>query len=292
MSKENVYVNREYKSSVFKAFFSIKENCLALYNAVSGTDYPPDTDLQIETLENSIFMKIYNDVSFVISGTINLYEHQSTINPNMPLRDLFYITDMYKAIAMKQKNDLYGYDMIRLPNPTFMVFYNGQDEAPEKEILRLSDSFENKTENPGLELLVHFININFGHNEELMGKCKPLRDYAILNLRVRENLKTGMAIREAATEAVDSCIKDNVMRDFLIKEKAGVIEMHVLDFDEEKHDRLLKEYAGERMRIKDLAQMLSRGGTEADLRRFHDATEEEIQMAKKELGLSDISCAR
>ncbi len=122
MSKENVYVNREYKSSVFKAYFSIKENCLALYNAVSGTDYTEDAELQIETLENSIFLKIYNDVSFVISGTINLYEHQSTINPNMPLRDLFYISDMYKATAMKRRNDLYGEGMIKLPNPTFMVF--------------------------------------------------------------------------------------------------------------------------------------------------------------------------
>ncbi len=288
MSKENVFVNREYKSSVFKAFFSIKENCLALYNAVSGTDYPEDADLQIETLENSIFLKIYNDVSFVISGTINLYEHQSTINPNMPLRDLFYISDMYKAIAMKQKDDVYGSRAFKLPNPTFMVFYNGQDEAPEKEILRLSDAYEHKTDSPSLELLVRFFNVNYGHNNDLLDKCKPLRDYATLNYKVRENLKSGMEIREAATKAVDSCIAENIMKDFLIKEKAGVIEMHVLDFDQEKHDRTIRDVT----RIHDLAQMLSRGGTEADLRRFHDATDEEILEAKKELGLADISCAK
>ncbi len=112
-----------------------------------------------------------------------------------------------------------------------------------------------------------------------------LRDYATLTYRVRENLDAGMAIREAATKAVDDCIEDDIMRDFLIKEKAGVIEMHVLDFDEEKHDRSLREEGREEgreeARIADIAQMLSRGGTEDDLRRFLDASDEEIAKAKR-----------
>ena len=99
-------VNREYKSDVFKMYFSIKKNALELYNAMNGTAYTNEDDLVIDTLENAVFMKIYNDVSFVISGTVNLYEHQATINPNMPLRDLFYIADMYKRYVMDA--DLYG----------------------------------------------------------------------------------------------------------------------------------------------------------------------------------------
>ena len=274
-----VTVNREYKSSVFKAYFSITENCLALYNAINRTNYTEEDDLKIETLENAVYLKIYNDVSFVISGYVNLYEHQSTVNPNMPIRDLFYIADMYKAITMRPENDLYGSKLIKVPNPMFMVFYNGRKDAPERDVLRLSDAFENPTDNPELELTVQFVNINFGQNQELMDRCVQLRDYAILTNRVRENYDAGMAIREAATKAVDDCINDDIMRDFLIREKAGVIEMHVLDFNEEKHDRSLREEGSKERRIADLAQMLSRGGTEDDLRRFHDASDEEIAKA-------------
>ena len=278
----DINVNREYKSSVFKAYFSIKENCLALYNAVNKTNYGADADIKIETLENSIFLNIYNDVSFVICGTINLYEHQSTLNPNMALRDLFYISHLYKTIAKRSENDLYGSKIIKLPNPSFMVFYNGRTDAPEEEILKLSDAFEKRDANPELELTVRFVNINYGHNNALMDDCIPLRDYSILTQRVRDNLDAGMDIRVAATNAVDSCIEDNIMRDYLIKEKAGVIEMHVLDYNEEKHARTLRAEGREEARIADLAQMLSRGGTEADLRKFLDATDEEIALAKEQ----------
>ncbi len=277
-----ITVNKEYKSSVFKAYFSIKENCLALYNAVNGTAYTEDDDLKIETLENAVYLKIYNDVSFMICGYVNLYEHQSTVNPNMPIRDLFYIADMYKAITMRPENDLYGSKLIKVPNPMFMIFYNGRKDAPERDVLKLSDAFANPTDNPELELTVQFVNINYGQNIELMDRCVQLRDYAILNHRVRENLDAGMEIREAATKAVDDCIDDDIMRDFLIKEKAGVIEMHVLDFDEEKHDRSLREEGREEARIADLVKMLSRGGTEDDLRKFLDASDEEIAKAIRE----------
>ena len=121
-----ITVNREYKSSVFKAYFSIKENCLALYNAVNGTAYTEDDDLKIETLENAVYLKIYNDVSFVICGYVNRYEHQSTVNPNRPIRDLFYIADMYKKAVMDK--DLYGRTLIKLQTPSFIVFYNGKTE--------------------------------------------------------------------------------------------------------------------------------------------------------------------
>ena len=235
----NVNANREYKSDVFKMYFSIKRNILELYNALNGTSYTEDDDVEVNTLEQSIFLKIYNDVSFVLSGSINLYEHQSTINPNMPLRDLFYINDMYKPYGMTK--DLYGRTLIKVPTPKFVVFYNGRCDAPECEILRLSDSFIKTTDDPELELKVKVLNINYGHNKELMEKCVALRDYATLNQRIRDNLDNGMTIEAAATDAVDTCIRDHIMEDFLIKEKAGVINMHVLDFNEELHNESLKE---------------------------------------------------
>ena len=232
-------VNREYRSSVFKMYFSDRKNALDLYNALNGTDYKDENELVINSLENSIFLKIYNDVSFIISGTVNLYEHQSTVNPNMPLRDLFYITDMYKE--MVPKKDLYGKKLITVPTPQFIVFYNGATDISDSQFLRLSDSFIRKTDSPELELTVKVLNVNYGHNKELMKKCIPLRDYAILNERVRDNVSKGMPIEDAAADAVDSCIKDHVMEDFLLKERAGVIKMHVLDFNEKLHNQSLRE---------------------------------------------------
>ena len=236
---EPVSVNREYASDVFKMYFSIRENALELYNAMNGTDYKDPNDLTINTLENGIFLKIYNDVSFVICGTVNLYEHQSTVNPNMPFRALMYITDLLKPTVVK--NDIYGKRLIKMSTPKFAVFYNGTEEAPECDILKLSDAFIQPTDDPELELVVKVLNINYGHNKELMDRCVALRDYATLQQRIRDNLKEGKEIETAATEAVDSCIRDHIMEDFLIREKAGVIKMHVLDFNEELHNESLKE---------------------------------------------------
>ena len=233
---KTVNVNREYKSDVFKMYFSIKKNAVELYNAMNDTHYT-EKDLTINTLDNAVFLKIYNDVSFVVSGTINLYEHQASVNPNMPLRDLFYISDMYKPYGMKR--DLYGDTLVQIPTPKFVVFYNGVKDIPDDETLKLSDAFINPTEEPELELKVRVLNINYGHNNELMRKCLALRDYSIFNERIRSNLGSGMEIEEAATEAVDSCIRDHVMESFLTQEKAGVIKMHVLDYNEKKHEQTL-----------------------------------------------------
>ena len=236
---KNVTVNREYKSAVFKMLFSEKKNALSLYNALNGSDYKDVDQLVINSLENSIYLKIYNDVSFIIGGTVNLYEHQSTVNPNMPLRDLFYIMDIYKK--MVPKRDLYGSKLISIPTPQFIVFYNGPTNISDEQILKLSDSFIQKTNSPELELTVRVLNVNYGHNKDLMDRCTPLRDYSILNQRVRDNLKSKMPIEEAVDKAVTSCIKDHILEDFLIKERSGVIHMHILDFNEELHEQSLRE---------------------------------------------------
>ena len=239
INKTTVTANREYKSDAFKAYFSEKKNALELYNALNGTAYTNEDDLEINSIENAVFLKIYNDVSFVISGTVNLYEHQSTVNPNMPLRDLFYVSDLFKPYTAKA--DLYGKKTVRIPTPKFVVFYNGTDDLPDQSTLKLSDSFMQKTDSPELELIVTVLNVNYNHNNDLMERCVALRDYSILIQRIRDNLNSGKGIEDAVTDAVDSCIKDHIMEDFLIKDKAGVINMHVLDFNEELHNKSLKE---------------------------------------------------
>ena len=243
-------VNREYKSDVFKMYFSIRKNAL-----------------EINTLDQSVFLKIYNDVSFTISGTVNLYEHQSSVNPNMPLRDLFYVTDMFKSEIVNK--DLHGKKLIKIPTPKFVVFYNGTGEMPDEEELRLSDAFLRETGDPELELKVTVLNVNYGHNRALLDKCISLKHYSILMDRSRRNLNAGMTIEDAITLAVDSCIKDHIMEDFLIRERAGVIAMHVLDFNEELHNRSILEEGmkegAERERAGIIAYMLKNGKTAEEI---------------------------
>lgn len=286
-------INREYNSNVFKMFFSDKKNAVELYNALNGTSHTED-ELTINTLDNAVFLKIYNDVSFVISGTVNLYEHQSTVNPNMPLRDLFYITDMYRTYAMQE--DLYGSRLIRIPTPKFVVFYNGVRSVPDDEVLRLSEAFERQTDEPELELAVRMLNINYGHNKELMDKCVALRDFAILNYRIREELAKGKVIEKAVAEAVDSCIDDDIMAEFLKKEKGGVIRMHVLDYNEEKHRESLIQEGIEKGISQGIAEgisektmiviknMLLRGQTDEDIIAIAECTQEQIDSVRREIG--------
>ncbi len=257
INKTTVTTNREYKSDAFKAYFSEKKNALELYNALNGTAYTNEDDLEINSIENAVFLKIYNDVSFVISGTINLYEHQSTVNPNMPLRDLFYVSDLYKPYTAKA--DIYGKKTVRIPTPKFVVFYNGTEDLPDKSLMKLSDSFMQETDLPELELIVTVLNVNNDHNKDLMEHCAALRDYATLIQRIRDNLNSGMGIEDAVTDAVDSCIKDHIMEDFLIKDKAGVINMHVLDFNEELHNKSLKEEGFEEGEAKGKAEGVAEG---------------------------------
>ena len=94
--KENVTVNREHKDRLFKIIFQEKSDLLCLYNAINGTTYDNPDDLTITTMEDVIYISMKNDVSFLVDCRMNLYEHQSTYNPNMPLRGMFYFSKYSK----------------------------------------------------------------------------------------------------------------------------------------------------------------------------------------------------
>ena len=128
---------REYKDRLFRMVFKEKDQFLELYNALNGTAYDNPGDLTVTTLENAIYMGMRNDVSYLLYDRLALYEHQASINPNMPLRNLFYVSDIYSGLT--KDSNLYGSKLVRLPEPQFVVFYNGADELPERSILRLSD---------------------------------------------------------------------------------------------------------------------------------------------------------
>ena len=178
-----VKVQRNYKDSLFRMLFKDKENLLGLYNALNKTDYTDVNGLEITTLENAVYMNYKNDVSFVFDFELMLYEHQSTVNPDMPLRDFFYVADTLQKRTYDK--DLYGSKLIKIPAPRFVVFYNGVTYQPERQTLKLSDAYEKEQETPELELTVTVYNINHGYNEEIMDACRTLKEYTMYVERVR-----------------------------------------------------------------------------------------------------------
>ena len=231
--------NRRYKDTVFRLLFSDKERLLELYNAVSGRQYDSADDLQIVTLDNAVYMGMKNDLAFLLSTGIYLYEHQSTVNPNMPLRDLFYITSEYSR--MVETKSLYSSAIQRIPTPNFIVFYNGEEDIEDRGEYRLSDAFATKIDNPALELRVTVLNVNYGRNEELMNQCRTLSDYAQYVARVRKyKLELG-SLDEAVKTAIDECIRNGILSDFLKKNRAEVEMTSILEYNKEDEERKLRE---------------------------------------------------
>ena len=168
MEESNIDVltaNRMYKSRIFAMLFSDRNELLKLYNAINGTSYDDPDLLQVNTLENAVYMSMQNDVSFIIDMRLNLYEHQSTYSPNLPVRYLLYVADVYSDYT-KDMN-LYGTKAVKLPTPRFVIFYNGQAEQPDRKELKLSELFSIPDADPSLELKAVMLNINKGHNRKL-----------------------------------------------------------------------------------------------------------------------------
>lgn len=233
---------RDYKSRMFIMIFHDKKELLKLYNAVSGKCYDDPELLTINTLENAIYLSMKNDISFLIDSGLSLYEHQSTFNPNMPLRFLFYLSDLYSS-AVKDKN-LYGTRVVPVPAPRFIVFYNGREERPDRETIYLSDAYETKEAEVSLELKADIWNINRGHNKELMEACKTLQEYSEYVHRLRKNAEK-FPIMDAVEKTIDECIRENILQEFLIKNRAEAKKVSIYEYNEEEHMRMEREDAFE-----------------------------------------------
>ena len=191
-----------------------------------------------------IYMAMQNDVSFMIGLRLSLYEHQSTYNPNMPLRNFFYISSEYQKLV--DHKSLYSSVLQKIPAPQFIVFYNGLEKWIEDEDeIRLSYMYEILTDNPELELKVRVININ--KDVHILNKCKTLRDYMTFVNKVRFKMGVeGDDVRIAVTEAMDECIDEDILVDFFEKHREEVVEVSIYDYDEEEVRRVLaEEYAQE-----------------------------------------------
>lgn len=233
---------REYKSRIFTMLFSDKERLLRLYNAMSRKNYTNPELLTINTLENAIYMSMQNDLSFLIDMRLSLYEHQSTFNPNIPLRFLLYLSNLYSKL-IKGMN-IYGSKKLLIPPPRFVVFYNGRDKRPDYEEFRLSDLYTIQGEDVSLELTVEVFNINKGHNKELVETCKDLQDYVEYTHRVRTYAEA-MPIEKAVEKAINECIQEGILRDFLEANRAEAIKVSIYEYNEQEHIRMEREDAFE-----------------------------------------------
>ena len=230
-------VQRNYKDTVSRMLFQKPENALSLYNALNGTSYTDASQITFNMLDNAIYMGMQNDVSFLIMNEVNLYEHQSTYNLNMPLRDLFYVAELLQVYVKDQS--LYSSKLIKLPTPHFVVFYNGVERKPERRILRLSEAFEVPTEDPELELKVTILNINPSMNEELKEKCPILKQYTQYVEQIRCN-SADMPLEQAVETAIEYCIRHDILKDFLLKQRAEVVKMSIFEYDEEREIELIR----------------------------------------------------
>ena len=234
-------VQRNVKDRLFRYLFAKdREALLDLYNALNGTEYQDSSQLEIVTIESAVYVVMKNDLAYILSGTLSMYEHQSTYSPNLPVRFLIYLAQEYQMVIEKAERSLYGTGQISLPTPQCIVFYNGVKEMPEERTLRLSDAFENKKVRADVELIVRMLNINYGHNEQLMEKCRILEEYSKLVAVIRDCMAVEKDIQTALNQAMDSCIEKDILKEFLLKNRAEVLGLLLEEFDAEKYERTIR----------------------------------------------------
>ncbi len=261
-------VNVKYKDRLFKKIFGTeegKENALSLYNAVNGTDYQDASQLTFDTLEDVVYMGMKNDVSFLFLNTINVYEQQSSVNPDMPLRMFLYTAHLLESYVNIQQVPIYGPTLIRIPTVKLVVFYNGSDRKNMKDdtYLHLKDAFSDGTESD-VQVRARLININSGHNKEMLEKCSALGDYSQLVSLVREYLDNAMLSPvsdsdEAMAMALSFAWKelpDGWVKSYILQNRPEVVDMLLSEYDEVKEKELLVKTTEMNTRVHDLTTLM------------------------------------
>lgn len=236
---------RNYKDLVFRKIFHDKEKLLSLYNALNHSHYEDPELLHITTLENAVYLSLQNDLSFVVDFDLWFFEHQSTLNPNMPYRFLLYLASEYSKLNTDDL--LYSNKLQMLDTPHFVVFYNGTDPLPEYSTLKLSSAYRNKEETPQLE-------------------------YAQFVAEVRKQAKV-YPNRQAIVQAVDVCIKKDILKEFLLENKKEVIDMVFFEYDAEAEKRVIYKDG----RAEEIVRLC---------KKFHVSKEDTIRELETELSIS------
>ncbi len=304
--------NIKYKSRLFSFIFGREEHkewTLQLYNAISGSSHTDPNDIKINTIEGTVYMGMKNDLSFLVTDTVTMYssvqiyEHQSTYNPNMPAREFMYAGMLYDKYIYTEGLRRYGSKLMPLPIPKLVVFYNGEMETEDQVIVNLSDAFKEeirrRIENikdkewpeseverlyrkadPDISVRVRMININYGRNRELLENCKPLKEYSWFVEKVRDNNRPDkegnrLGIEKAINKAIDEMPDDFEIKQYLVANKAEVVHMCLTEYDEKKTMEQFKEEGREEGREEE------RVNTEAERKRADQAARRADQAARR-----------
>ena len=240
---------KQYKDRLFKFLFGnpeYKELTLALYNSLNNSDYLNANDLQIVTLEESIYINMKNDVSFLLRKELYMFEQQSTWNPNIPFRMLEYVVQQYGKLLDSARSK-YSSKMLEIPAPNFILFYNGSEDISVAK-LKLSDIYVGKSKRGLLDLEVEVINLQPEKNPTLEQWCKPLYEYSwvveIMREYIKENKKdtvTTELVGEALNHALQQMPDNFAIKPILEKKKEEVIPMIFQEFNESEYQRIQEE---------------------------------------------------
>ena len=266
--------NREYKDRLFNFIFGREENrewTLSLYNAINGSDHTDASLIEFNTLGDVVYMGMKNDTSFILSNRMSVYEHQSSYNPNMPVRMLEYVGKLYSGYITKNKVNKYGSTQIMLPVPKLVVFYNGTTDKDDEVILKLSDAFnENHRVESDIEVRVRMLNVNYGHNAKLMEGCKPLMEYSWFVDRIREYQKEN-SLEESVKKAIENMPESFRIKSFLavhMEEIKGMLDTEYNEaevheaFKAEGHAEGLAEGRAERDELRNEIERLRKENEE------------------------------
>ena len=263
-TKDTVSINRKHKDRLFTMLFgdeNNKKDTLSLYNALYNTNYTNEDDLDITTIEDAIYIKMKNDVSFLLDSNLSLWEQQSTFNPNMPIRGLMYYGNLYNTYIEERHLRIYGSALVKLPTPKYIVFYNGTKEYAPVKKLKLSDAFIQEDADHEFEWTATMINLNSGKNDALLAKCKPLADYMTLINKINFYKRNHKTLMEAVELAINECIEENVLVDFLRKHRSDVMCTCLTEFDEESYKEGLLEEGREEACIENAKSFFINGAS-------------------------------
>ena len=228
-----------YKDSLFRAIFNDKDRLAKLYEALSGNKVSPE-DIDINTLSGVFMNDIKNDISFCVGNRlIILMEHQSTWNPNMPLRFFWYLGNLYRDLI--DKDIVYKGTLLKIPAPEFYVLYNGTRDVPYFQKLKLSDSFEMPS--LSLELTADCYNINYAESKEILSRCHDLMAYSVFIAKVREYVKEGSSLFDAVKKSIRYCESHDLMADYFQKHESEVLDMVHFEWNATRAKEVTREEA-------------------------------------------------
>lgn len=283
--------NREYKSDVFSMLMEDKANALQIYNALNDTSYNNPDDIEIVTLEKGVSLTVRNDAAFILDSNLSIYEHQSTVCPNMPIRSCIYYVSTVQPMLKDQ--DIYGRTKVHIPEPKFVVFYNGDADQPERYDLHLSDLFMRKSENPDMDVVCHVYNINKGRNKDLLEKAPVLAGYMTFVDYVRSyKIENEGDLKTAIELAIERCINRGILADFFKERRQEVIKAMQMDYTFDRRIEIAESNArkeAEEARIEGLATGRAEGLIEErihTLLEFGKSREECIADIRKRYSLS------